>query len=141
LISGLPSDIPVLCYTLQGLLIHEAWIEKNGLNPATFAGQSRATMPVAQRLGQLLAIDPRPLTTARPGNLRALSTCRDFSLMLCGVLRHHGVPARIRCGFSSCVIQAGSTRPSGFSRLYACDSDFYSISANPHPAPDVRKNP
>ncbi|WP_456781864.1 transglutaminase domain-containing protein [Bradyrhizobium sp. USDA 3315] len=27
------------------------------------------------------------------------ATCRDFSLMLCSVLRHHGVPARIRCGF------------------------------------------
>lgn len=99
LISGLPPDIPVLCRILQGLLIQEAWIERNGLNPAAFAGQSRATLSVAQRLEQLLAIDPRPLTTARPGESRALSTCRDFSLMLCGVLRHHGVPARIRCGF------------------------------------------
>lgn len=99
LISGLPPDIPVLCRILQGLLIQEAWIERNGLNPAVFAGQSRATLSVAQRLEQLLAIDPRPLTTARPGESRALSTCRDFSLMLCGVLRHHGVPARIRCGF------------------------------------------
>jgi len=99
LIRGLPPDIPALCRTLQGLLIHEAWIERNGVNPAAFAGQSRATLPVAQRLEQLLAIDPRPLTTARPGESRALSTCRDFSLMLCGVLRHHGVPARIRCGF------------------------------------------
>jgi Transglutaminase-like superfamily len=84
---------------LQGLLIHEAWIERYGLNPAAFAGQSRATLPVAQRLEQLLAIDPRPLTTARPAESRALSTCRDFSLILCGVLRHHGVPARVRCGF------------------------------------------
>ncbi|MGY4403619.1 hypothetical protein ACVIYL_004422 [Bradyrhizobium sp. USDA 3315] len=43
------------------------------MNPATFAGQSRSTLPVAQRLEQLLAIDPRPLTTARPGNSRAPS--------------------------------------------------------------------
>src|ERR1700744_4655493 len=84
LISGLPLDVPVLCRTLHGLLIHEAWIERYGLTQATFAGQSRTTLPAAQRLEQFLAIDPRPLTTARPGKSRALCTCRDFALMLCG---------------------------------------------------------
>lgn len=99
LIGGLPLDIPGLCRTLQGLLIHEAWIERQGLDVAAFAGQSRATLPVAQRLKQIRAIDPRPLTIARPGLSRVLATCRDFSLMSCAVLRHHRVPARIRCGF------------------------------------------
>jgi hypothetical protein len=99
LIGGLPRDIAALCRTLQGLLIHEAWIERQGLDPAAFSGQSRATLPVARRLEQLLTIDPRPLSIARPGASRALATCRDFSLMSCAVLRHHGVPARLRCGF------------------------------------------
>jgi hypothetical protein len=99
LIGGLPLDIAALCRTLQGLLIHEAWIERQGLDPADFSGQSRATLPVARRLEQLLTIDPRPLRIARPGASRALATCRDFSLMMCAVLRHHGMPARIRCGF------------------------------------------
>ena len=99
LISGLALDIPALCRTLQGLLIHEAWIERQGFDPAAFAAQSRATLPVSKRLDQLLAIDSRPLTVARPGYSRALATCRDFALMLCAVLRQHGVPARVRCGF------------------------------------------
>jgi hypothetical protein len=99
LIGSLPLDIPILCRTLHGLLIHEAWIERQGFDPAVFSGQSRATLPVSKRLDQLLAIDPRQLTVARPGESRALATCRDFSLMLCAVLRQHGVPARIRCGF------------------------------------------
>ena len=30
-----------------------------------------------------------------------MGTCRDFALMLCGLLRHRGVPARIRCGFAA----------------------------------------
>ncbi len=98
-IGGLPLDIPGLCRTLHGLLIHEAWIERQGLEPAAFSGQSRATLPVAQRLEQLLAIDPRPLTIARPAESKALSTCRDFSLLMCSALRHHRVPARVRCGF------------------------------------------
>ena len=97
-IDGLPLDIPALCRILHGVLIHEAWIEKQGFDPAAFSAQSRATLPVSKRLDQLLAIDPRPLTIARPGELRALATCRDFALMLCAVLRQHGVPARVRCG-------------------------------------------
>ena len=101
LISALPLDIPALCRILQGVLIHEAWIERQGLDPAIFSGQSRATLPVSERLDQLLAIDPRPLTIARPGERRALATCRDFALMLCAVLRQHGVPARVRCGFGT----------------------------------------
>jgi hypothetical protein len=99
LICDLRLDIPSLCRILHGLLIHEAWIERQGFDPAAFAGQSRATLPVSKRLDQLLAIDPRPLTVARQGESRALATCRDFALMLCAVLRQHGVPARVRCGF------------------------------------------
>ncbi|UVO40089.1 transglutaminase-like domain-containing protein [Bradyrhizobium arachidis] len=101
LIGSLPLDIPDLCRILQGLLIHEAWIERQGIDPAAFSGQSRATLPVSERLDQLLAIDARPLATARPGESRALTTCRDFALMLCAVLRQHAVPARVRCGFST----------------------------------------
>ncbi|MGY8709673.1 transglutaminase domain-containing protein [Bradyrhizobium sp. 18BD] len=99
LIGGLPLDIPALCRILQGLLIHEAWIERQGLDPALFSGQSRATLPVGRRLEQLVTIDPSPLGIARPAVSRALATCRDFALMTCAVLRHHSVPARIRCGF------------------------------------------
>jgi hypothetical protein len=51
-------------------------IEQVRLDPPAFFGQSRATLPVAQRLEQLLAIDPRPLAIARPGASRALATCR-----------------------------------------------------------------
>ena len=101
LIGGLPLDIPTLCRILHGLLIHEAWIERQGYDPAAFSDQSRATLPVSKRLDQLLAIDPRALTIARPGESRALATCRDFALMLCAVLRQHGVPARVRCGFAT----------------------------------------
>jgi len=98
-IDGLPLDIPALCRILQGLLIHEAWIERQGLDPAPFSSQSRATLPVARRLEQLLTIDPSSLGIARPAASRAMATCRDFALMTCAVLRHHSVPARIRCGF------------------------------------------
>jgi hypothetical protein len=65
-VNSLPLDVPALCRTLHGLLIHEAWIDKYGVSPAVFSGQSRETLSVARRLEQLLAIDPSPLTIARP---------------------------------------------------------------------------
>ena len=34
LIGGLPPDIAALCGILQGLLIHEAWIERQGFDTA-----------------------------------------------------------------------------------------------------------
>lgn len=74
LIGSLPLDSPVLCRILQGLLIHEAWIERQGLDPVSFSGQSRATLPVTRRLEQLLTIDPRPLNIARLSASRALAT-------------------------------------------------------------------
>jgi hypothetical protein len=32
---------------------------------------------------------------------RLVGNCRDFSTMLCAMLRHQGVPARARCGFGA----------------------------------------
>jgi hypothetical protein len=52
-------------------------------------------------LRQLALADPRPLTVQRPPGARAAGTCRDFALMLCGLLRHQGIPARVRCGFAA----------------------------------------
>ncbi|QJS41031.1 MULTISPECIES: hypothetical protein [Bradyrhizobium] len=59
LISDLPADVAIVCRALHGLLIHEAWIERQGSNPTAFAGQSRDTLPVARRLEQLLMIPDR----------------------------------------------------------------------------------
>lgn len=41
----------------------------------------------------------RPVTEARPLDKRLVGNCRDFSVLLCAMLRHQGIPARARCGF------------------------------------------
>src|SRR5215471_4764427 len=86
-IGDLPPDVPVLCRTLHGVMIHEAWVEMYGTSAALFSSQSRDTLPVAPRLAQLLPLGSSPLTVARPSDARALATCRDFALMLCSILR------------------------------------------------------
>lgn len=37
---------------------------------------------------------------ARPPERRVVGTCRDFALMFCAMARHHGMVARVRCGFA-----------------------------------------
>ncbi|HEV2473921.1 MAG TPA: transglutaminase-like domain-containing protein, partial [Chthonomonadales bacterium] len=41
------------------------------------------------------------LTVRRPPNRRLAGNCRDFATMLCAMLRHQGVPARVRYGFAT----------------------------------------
>jgi len=55
---------------------------------------------VPQMLGQILALDPSPLSVPRPPERRKVSICRDFAVLLVSMLRHQGIPARLRIGFA-----------------------------------------
>src|SRR5256886_10114387 len=37
------------------------------------------------------ALDPRPLAEARPPERRLVGCCRDFTVLLCAMARHHGI--------------------------------------------------
>lgn len=101
LFDGLPSDIAALVEVVQGLMLHIFWAERYG---ATLPEERQAEVqirPVERKLARLPELDPAPLTVARPPERRLVGNCRDFSLMLCAMLRHQGVPARARCGFGA----------------------------------------
>lgn len=55
----------------------------------------------SEKLQRIRELDDRPLTETRALEKRLVGNCRDFSLMLCAMLRHQGVPARARCGFAT----------------------------------------
>src|SRR5207244_6237492 len=50
-------------------------------------------------VAKIRELDDAPLTIARPPDRRVLGNCRDFSTLTTALLRHHGIPARARCGF------------------------------------------
>jgi hypothetical protein len=100
--DGLPAgDVGALCRIVQGVLIHSDWISAYGALEAEFRTVSRETLPLDARLRQIGDADARPLAMARAIDKRAVGTCRDYALMLCGMLRQQGVPARVRCGFAA----------------------------------------
>lgn len=98
--AGFPADIGALNAAVQGIIIHTDWLAAYGINASDFVRVSRDTLPVADRLALVLNEDVRPLTVRRSPEQRSVGTCRDFALVLCGLLRSKGISARLRCGFA-----------------------------------------
>ena len=99
-VAKMPLDVSALNSVVQGIIIHTDWLASYGVNESDFACVSRDTLPVADRFALVLERDARPLTTCRSPAQRTVGTCRDFALVLCGLLRSKGVSARLRCGFA-----------------------------------------
>jgi hypothetical protein len=101
LFANLPTDIASLCEIVQGIMVHIFWAERYGLSLSDERKAEVQIRGVAQKLARLRELDDRPLTEVRPLERKLVGNCRDFSLLLCAMLRHQGVPARARCGFGA----------------------------------------
>jgi len=89
---------------LQGLMLHVFWAERYGVQLSDERKSEVQIRSARRKIVRLLEIDPRPLSIARPPDLRLVGNCRDFSMLLAALLHVHGVPARARCGFGTYFI-------------------------------------
>ncbi|WBC07641.1 transglutaminase domain-containing protein [Micromonospora sp. WMMA1947] len=95
----LPADVPALVEVIGGLFAHyELDPPAAGWQPGGDRLAEVDLRTTRRMLDRVLALDPAPLTRARPLHRRWLGVCRDASLLLCAVLREQGVPARLRYG-------------------------------------------
>jgi hypothetical protein len=101
LFSDLPDDIPVLCEVVQGLLIHEGWAGQYGVDMPEDRTLESSIRSVSSKLKRIRELDDTPLVETRPVKNRLFSVCRDFALLLIAMLRHKGIPARVRFGFAN----------------------------------------
>lgn len=101
LFEGLPTDIPSLCQVVQGLLLHIFWIERYAVQLPEERKQEVQLRHVARMLARIQELADIPLTIPRPPEKKLVGNCRDFTVLLCAMLRHRGVPARARCGFGA----------------------------------------
>jgi hypothetical protein len=101
--AGLYDDLPRepsrLREVVSRLMIHVSWATLYGISSNT--PMPRDTLSVADRLTLTWALATRSLLEKRGSDQRSFGTCRDYSLVLCSMLRHQLVPARVRCGFAT----------------------------------------
>lgn len=91
LFDDLPRDVPALCRIVQGILIHIFWAEQQGVNLSDERKQEVQIRSVPRKLARIRELDNRSLTVARPPENRLVGNCRDFSVMLCSILRYQGI--------------------------------------------------
>ena len=101
LLDGLPRDEPALCRVVRGLVLHPATAHLYGVAVAPERLAEQDTRRVAAILDRILELDEAPLTTPRSPERRFVGCCRDFSTLLCALLRHQGVPAYARAGVAT----------------------------------------
>lgn len=96
----LPNDVGSLLAAVRGLFVHSDFLKLYGLTETDFSSHSRETLSLEKRLDQIFQKSDQALAITRPVNRRIVGTCRDYAVMICGMLRHKSVAARVRCGFA-----------------------------------------
>ena len=101
-LKAMPNDLAKLCEIVQGLIIHRDIAPfAYGVTLSEERRDDAHLRSMTEMLTRIHAHDPRPLITARAPEKKFVGVCRHFSLMFESFLRHHGVPARARCGFGA----------------------------------------
>jgi hypothetical protein len=99
--TGLPDTIPELVKVVQGLLLHPFWANRYGVTLTDEQETHVQARLVSRILEVIISTEESPLTKTRAYDNRFIGNCRDFTVLLCSILRHKGVPARARCGFGA----------------------------------------
>ncbi len=99
--AAIPTDLDEVRRAVQGLLLHRDWAALycvTGTDIRLHEEHLRSTVEVLERAFEISAA---PVTVVRDPIDRVLCICRHFTLVHTAFLRAHGVPARVRCGFSN----------------------------------------
>ncbi len=94
LFSGLPGDVAGMAEVIGGVMVHRDETWRFGFTLPQQRRDEANTRYVAAILDYLGTLAER-----RPED-RFAGTCRDFTVLLCAMLREAGVPARARAGFA-----------------------------------------
>jgi Transglutaminase-like superfamily len=100
-LQGLPTDPLTLGPVVQGLILHEFWADRYGVEIPPARADEVETRAASAMVELILRLDPAPLSTARPPERRMFGNCRHFSTLSCALLRRSGIPSRARCGFAT----------------------------------------
>jgi hypothetical protein len=98
-LDWLTDDLHAIYQVVQGLLVHDSWIESYGVPLDWSHSYDTRIAYMEDLLDKALQLDPRSLALPRPPEQRVVCCCREFATLFCAMLRYKGIPARSRCGF------------------------------------------
>jgi hypothetical protein len=101
LLDALPADPARLIDAVSGLVLHPLFVAQLGITPHAASAGDRETRTIATMLERIVARDDAPLDVRRPPERRYIGICREYAMLACAALRHHGIPARARVGFAN----------------------------------------
>ncbi|SFW43546.1 transglutaminase-like domain-containing protein [Amycolatopsis australiensis] len=104
-LDAVPRDLAAMREAASHLVFHfwaQGDITKHGF-PA--ARREEIDLRYAADLfARLRELDPAPPGEPRATLDRVVGCCRDFTLLLVSMARHHGIPARVRVGFANYLV-------------------------------------
>ncbi|WP_328767083.1 transglutaminase-like domain-containing protein [Streptomyces sp. NBC_00286] len=99
--AGLPTDPAQLACIARDLMIHRGEDDLFGhTHPLERLHHDADARYVDDILRIVVERDGSPLSRRRAAGDRFVGICRDFALLHCSLLRHSGIPARVRSGFA-----------------------------------------
>lgn len=104
LYTDLPSSIEGLCTLVKRQLIHPFEVTRfHDQIPVDRVYENQEFPTVEEMLEELLRRDPSGLTLERKPGDRLVVACVHHSMLLASILRHRGIPVRIRSGFAKYI--------------------------------------
>lgn len=101
LLGELPVDIRQLCASIHQLMLIDFLPNMGFVNVPSKHLEDVQIRDIKNRLKKIVDRDNSSILTKRSFEKITLGNCRDLCLMLCSVLRHHHIPARLRSGFGT----------------------------------------
>ena len=98
-LDWLTGDVRAIYQVVQGILIHDSWIEQYGAPLEWDQSYDTQMAYMEDLLDKAIQLDPRSLALPRAPEKRVVCCCREFATLFCAILRYKGIPARSRCGF------------------------------------------
>lgn len=103
----LSSKPDALSRVVQRLILHDMWIDRYHVRPKAGQWCKAQTPGMEDLLDTLVELNHDKPFEGRPPDERVIACCREFSTMLCSLLRAKGIPARARCGFAAYLAKEG----------------------------------
>ena len=113
LFNELPKSLDKLCVLVKNQLIHPFDVGKFADQiPKDRTSEDQIFPTVSEMLKELLKRDENGLIVSRKPEDRLVVACVHHCMLFASILRHHGIPVRIRAGFAKYIGDRNDVRVS-----------------------------